>query len=60
MSGASSKAKRGEGKPAAFVPHPDDATEARAAFEAVKQGDLLSPEESAAYLQALRGEPLRK
>jgi hypothetical protein len=36
-----------------FVPHPDDAEDVREAFEAIDRGDVLSVEESAAYLRSL-------
>jgi hypothetical protein len=50
--GPSSKPKN---KPV-FVPHPNDEAEVRDAFEAVDRGEVLSPEESAAYLRALLGD----
>ncbi|MGH7268806.1 MAG: hypothetical protein ACREJ3_00105 [Polyangiaceae bacterium] len=40
-----------------FVPHPDDVTDLREAFDAVASGEVLSVEESAAYLQSLLGQP---
>ena len=52
-SGPSAKRKREPRKPQVFVPHPDDAAEVQAAFEAVERGELLSAEESAAYVRSL-------
>jgi hypothetical protein len=39
-----------------FVPHPDDEAAVREALEAVEGGELLSVEESAAYLRSLLGD----
>ncbi len=36
-----------------FAPHPDDMAEVVAAFEAAHRGELLSVEESAAYIHWL-------
>jgi hypothetical protein len=56
MPAPSGKRVRKETKEPGFVPHPDDAADVRAAFESVDRGEVLSAEESAAYLQALLGE----
>jgi hypothetical protein len=58
----SGKAKRGASKTPVFVPHPDDEADVRAGLEEVARGDLLSAEESAAYLRSLLGDsqPPRK
>ncbi len=57
MSAPSSKAKqRKPREPRAFVPHPDDEPEVRSAVEAVERGEMMSVEESAAYLRELLGE----
>jgi hypothetical protein len=55
MAGPSSKPhpKRDE---TVFVPHPDDAGEVRAAFEEAERGEVLTSEESAAYLRELLSE----
>jgi hypothetical protein len=50
MSGPSSHPKR---KDPVFVPHPDDIDAVREAFDESLSGDLLSPEESRAYLRWL-------
>jgi hypothetical protein len=55
MAGPSTKPKQSKGAPV-FVPHPDDEAEVRAALEAVERGELLSVEESAAYLRSLLGD----
>jgi len=50
------KRKRRQSPPPAerlYKAHPDDEVQVRAAFEAVERGELLSAEESAAYLRAL-------
>ncbi len=56
MPGPSSKPKHKPRKPRVFVPHPDDAEHVREAFEAVERGEIMSAEESAAYLRELLGE----
>ena len=56
MSGPSSKPTRGASKPPVFVPHPDDEADVRAGLDEVARGELLSAEESAAYLRSLLGE----
>ena len=56
MSGPSNKPKHEAPAVLVFVPHPDDAADVREAFDAVERGELLSVEESAAYLQSLLGE----
>src|SRR5580692_10873099 len=56
MSGPSTKPKPHPPKEPVFVSHPDDAEQAREAFEAVERGDVLSAESSAAYLRSLLGE----
>ncbi|MGH7435043.1 MAG: hypothetical protein ACRENE_05150 [Polyangiaceae bacterium] len=56
MSGPSSKPKP-TGREPAFVPHPDDEADVREAFAAIDGGEVLSAEESAAYLQSLLGKP---
>jgi hypothetical protein len=43
-------------KPTVLVPHPDDADDVRRAFDDARRDDLLSPEESDAYLRELLGE----
>jgi hypothetical protein len=53
MSGPSTKPN--QGRPA-YVPHPDDLDAVREAFDESRKDDLLSPEESAAYLQELLGD----
>ena len=55
MSGPSSKAKPARGEPV-YVPHPDDAADVREAFDAIERGEVMSVEESAAYLRSLLGE----
>jgi hypothetical protein len=43
------------------VPHPDDEADLRAGLEEAERGDVLSAEESAAYIRSLVGEePLEK
>lgn len=59
MTGPSSKPKRGAHKPAVFVPHPDDEAEVRAGLEEAERGELLSVEESKAYLRSLLGDERR-
>ena len=58
------KRKRRNLPPAAarlHKPHPDDEEQVRAAFDAVERGDVLSADESAAYLGDLLGdEPAQK
>ncbi len=51
--GPSHKAKRAPKGAPVFVPHPDDAADVREAFDERRRDDLLSAEESAAYLHAL-------
>jgi len=53
---AGPKPKREPPPSPAFVPHPDDVAELRASVEAVERGELLSEEESAAYLRSLLGD----
>ena len=53
---AGPKPKREPPPPRAFVPHPDDVAELRASVEEVERGELLSEEESAAYLRSLLGD----
>jgi hypothetical protein len=55
MSGPSTKPKRTDGGPA-LVPHPDDVEAVRAGSEQADRGELLSAEESAAYLRQLLGD----
>jgi hypothetical protein len=50
MSGPSSHPKR---KDPVFVPHPDDLEAVREAFDESRKDDLLSAEESMAYLRWL-------
>jgi hypothetical protein len=52
MSGPSSNPKHTRREPA-FVPHPDDDADVREAFDEARRGELLSAEESAAYLHWL-------
>lgn len=54
-----SKAKPKTRKPKVFVPHPDDADDVRRAFDDARRDDLLSPEESDAYLRELLDEDKR-
>jgi len=42
--------------PGRFVPHPDTVEDVRAGLEEAKRGELLSEEESAAYLRSLLGD----
>jgi hypothetical protein len=56
MAGPSTKPTRGAPRTPVFVPHPDDADDVREAFAAIDRGEVLSPEESAAYLRSLLGE----
>jgi hypothetical protein len=61
MSGPSAKPKHGSPEGRTFVPHPDDEADVRAGLEEGERGELLSEEESAAYLRALVGdEPASK
>jgi hypothetical protein len=53
MSGPTTKK---EPREVVWVPHPDDLEEVRAGLEEAERGDVLSVEESAAYLQALLGD----
>jgi hypothetical protein len=39
-----------------FVPHPDDEADVRAGLEEAERGDVLSAEESTAYVQSLLGD----
>lgn len=55
MSGPSTKPKREPHEPPVFVPHPDDAADVREAFDEARRGELLSAEESEAYLRELLG-----
>jgi len=55
MPGPSTKPTR-KSEDTVFVPHPDDAANAREAFESLERGEVLSAEESEAYLRALLGE----
>jgi len=55
MSGPSRKAKPARGEPL-YVPHPDDEANVREGFDAIERGELISVEESAAYLRSLLGE----
>lgn len=52
MSGPSTKPKR---KEPVYVPHPDDLEAVREAFDEARKDDVLSAEESAAYLHELLG-----
>ena len=54
MLGPSTK-KQPPGEPV-FVPHPDDEADVRAGLDEAERGDLLTPEESAAYVRSLLGE----
>ena len=60
MSGPSSKPKREVGRPPVFVPHPDDAEHVREAFDEARRDELLSVEESAAYLRDLLGDEAKR
>lgn len=53
MSGPSTKPKRNE---PVFVPHPDDLADVREAFDEARKDDVLSADESAAYLRELLGD----
>lgn len=52
MSRPSTKPKREPYEPV-FVPHPGDAADVRDAFNEARRGDLLSADESEAYLREL-------
>ncbi len=56
MSGPSTNPKQGASKERTFVPHPDDEADVRAGLEEAHRGELLSEEESAAYVRALLGD----
>ena len=43
-------------EPTRSSPHPDDEADVRAGLDEVARGELLSAEESAAYLRSLLGE----
>jgi predicted transcriptional regulator len=47
-------------KERALVPHPDDEADVRAGLEEADRGDVLSAEESAAYVRSLVGEDASK
>ena len=53
--GWSSKPKRDVVNAPVFVPHADDAAEVREAFDEARRDELLSAEESEAYLRELLG-----
>jgi hypothetical protein len=55
MSGPSTKPTSGSAREPVFGPHPDDVDAVRDALAAVERGEVLSPEESAAYLKSLLG-----
>ena len=56
MAGPSSRPVQGAPKEGAFAPHPDDEADVRAGLEEAERGELLSEEESAAYVRALIGD----
>ena len=56
MSGPSSRPVQGAPKEGAFAPHPDDEADVRAGLEEAERGELLSEEESAAYVRSLIGD----
>ncbi len=57
MPGPSSNAKqRPPREPRTVVPHPKDEADIRAGIEEAQRGEMMSVEESEAYLRALLGE----
>ena len=56
MAGPSSKPMQGAPKERTFAPHPDDEADVRAGLDEAERGELLSEEESAAYLRSLVGD----
>lgn len=56
MVGPSSKPTQGAPREPSFAPHPDDEADVRAGLEESERGELLSEEESAAYVRALIGD----
>ena len=56
MAGPSSKPMQGAPKERVFAPHPDDEADVRAGLEEAERGELLSEEESAAYVRSLIGD----
>jgi hypothetical protein len=56
MAGPSSRPVQGGSKEGAFAPHPDDEADVRAGLEEAERGELLSEEESAAYVRSLIGD----
>jgi hypothetical protein len=57
MAGPSTK-PRGSDRAPVFVPHPDDVEAVREGLDQAERGELLSAEESEAYLRALLGDEL--
>ena len=56
MAGPSSKPTQGAPNEPSFAPHPDDEADVRAGLEEAERGELLSEEESAAYVRSLVGD----
>ena len=56
MAGPSTKPRGSEHEPV-MVPHPDDVEAVREALDQADRGELLSADESEAYLRQLDGEP---
>lgn len=56
MAGPSTKPK-GARDERPVVPHPDDTADVRAGLEEAERGELVSAEESAAYIRSLLGDP---
>ena len=55
MAGPSTKPMKGPTKEGAFAPHPDDEADVRAGLDEATRGELLSEEETAAYIRSLIG-----
>lgn len=47
---------QGTPKERVFAPHPDDEADVRAGLEEAERGELVSEEESAAYVRSLLGD----
>jgi hypothetical protein len=56
MAGPSTKPKEARVE-RPLVPHPDDAADVRAGLDEAEHGELLSAEESAAYIRSLLDAP---
>ena len=59
MAGPSTKPEKARDE-RALLPHPDDEADVRAGMEEAERGDLLSADESAAYVRSLLGETQSK